>query len=179
MDARRRRIEPGVAREMGEAAARIACDEPEFAAAPRVGLYAAKGGEVQTRALFEALGNEGCERIFPRVRGHALEWASLGSWGELEPGRFGILEPPGDSVDAPGPSDFVCVPGLAFDAEGWRLGRGGGYYDRAFPASRPGPRLVGLAYAFQVIAAVPHDSRDRRVDAIVTESEWLWTREMR
>jgi 5-formyltetrahydrofolate cyclo-ligase len=63
---------------------------------------------------------------------------------------------------------------MAFDRSGWRLGRGGGHYDRAFSESPGDPWLVGVGYAFQWIAEVPHDSRDRRVDAIVTENGWVW-----
>ena len=57
---------------------------------------------------------------------------------------------------------------LAFDLAGGRLGQGGGYYDRAF-ASDGGPLLCGVAYAFQLIDAVPCNSRARRMDAIVTD----------
>jgi len=63
----------------------------------------------------------------------------------------------------------VLLPGVAFDAQGNRLGRGGGHYDATFPVGEPGPLLIGLAWSFQLIPAVPHGSRDRRVDAIVTE----------
>ena len=73
------------------------------------------------------------------------------------------------------PSDVVLLPGLAFDRRGGRLGRGGGHYDRAFASRGPGPWLVGLGYSFQWVDEVPcDDSRDRRVDAIVTENGWVW-----
>jgi 5-formyltetrahydrofolate cyclo-ligase len=65
----------------------------------------------------------------------------------------------------------VLVPLLAFDRRGWRLGYGGGYYDRTLRALRAeGPLLaIGLGYAAQEVAAVPHDEKDERVDLIVTE----------
>ena len=70
----------------------------------------------------------------------------------------------------PGPGDVVIAPGVAFDAEGWRLGWGGGHYDRAFPPeAAEAPLLFGLAFELQVVESVPHGSRDRRMDAIVTE----------
>jgi 5-formyltetrahydrofolate cyclo-ligase len=71
-------------------------------------------------------------------------------------------------------NDVVLLPGVAFDRNGWRLGRGGGHYDRAFPPGAESPWLVGVGYSFQWLAEVPHDSRDRRVDAIVTEHGWVW-----
>jgi 5-formyltetrahydrofolate cyclo-ligase len=67
----------------------------------------------------------------------------------------------------------VLVPLLAFDREGYRLGYGGGFYDRTLMALRAaGPVLaVGLAYAAQEVPAVPRDANDRRLDWIVTEAE--------
>jgi 5-formyltetrahydrofolate cyclo-ligase len=70
----------------------------------------------------------------------------------------------------PGPGDLVLVPGIAFDAQGYRLGHGLGCYDAAFPPGAASPPLLfGVAYEFQIVESVPHGSRDRRVDAIVTE----------
>ena len=69
---------------------------------------------------------------------------------------------------------FRLLPGLAFDCRGGRLGRGGGYFDRAFPPGTDAPRLIGVGYAFQVIQRVPSHSRDRYVDAIVTEQGLRW-----
>ena len=68
----------------------------------------------------------------------------------------------------------VLVPGLAFDRSGNRLGRGGGDYDATFPPGEVAPRLVGVAWEFQLVTDVPHGSHDRRVDAIVTERGWVW-----
>ncbi len=65
--------------------------------------------------------------------------------------------------------DLVVVPGLAFDAQGNRLGRGGGYYDRFLRRLRRGATTVGLAFDVQVIDAVPADDRDFSVEMIVTE----------
>ena len=81
-----------------------------------------------------------------------------------------MLEPPSGAAVRPAAGDVVVVPGVAFDRAGGRLGRGRGYYDRAFPVGEAdAPRLVGFAYAVQLVEHVPCDSRDRRVDAIVTE----------
>lgn len=143
---------------------------PELRAAPRVALYAATAEELPTRSVFEALGAHGCRRLLPRIRGDALEFAIVEAWSELRPGRFGVLAPTADRpAERPGPGDVVLLPGLAFDRSGRRLGRGGGYYDRTFPVA--GPFLVGLAFHVQLVDCVPCDSRDRRVDAIVTERE--------
>ena len=70
--------------------------------------------------------------------------------------------------------DLILVPGLCYDREGYRLGFGGGYYDRflaAFGARGSGrrPLLVGLCYAFQVVDALPSQDWDRPVDCLCTE----------
>ena len=74
----------------------------------------------------------------------------------------------------PDPSWLVLVPGLAFDAHGGRLGRGAGYYDRALSGSAGvRPVCFGFGFAFQVVAEVPMESRDRFMDAILTEQGLL------
>ena len=83
---------------------------------------------------------------------------------------YGVTEPLGDAaVVVP---SILLVPLLAFDAAGWRLGYGGGYYDRTLAALRAdGPvRAIGIAYDGQEIAAVPHAGHDQRLDAVLTEA---------
>jgi 5-formyltetrahydrofolate cyclo-ligase len=163
------------AAEAARAASRIAArllGEPVLRSAPRVALYAALADEVPSRPLFEALVAAGKSCLFPRAQGpHALAFARVTDWSELRPGRYGVLEPPaGAQAVALSEGDLVLVPGVAFDRAGHRLGRGGGFYDRAFPAGAPGgPRLWGIAYGFQLVDAVPHGPRDGRVEAVVTE----------
>jgi len=160
----------------GRAVAAQLLAEPAILDAARVALYAATEDELPTRPLFEGLAATGADRFLPRVRADALEFVAVESWDELRPGRYGVLEPPADRrPEALGADDVVVVPGVAFDASGNRLGRGGGYYDRAFaPGTPAAPLLVGAAYAFQVLDSVPHDSRDRAVDAIVSEVGLRW-----
>jgi 5-formyltetrahydrofolate cyclo-ligase len=174
MAARRRGVATEVAGAAAEAVAAAVAGDARVRAAGCVGLYADSDGELPTRPLFDALGALGLRRLLPRVRDGALEWGEIGAWEDLGPGRWGISEPAGASVRPPGEGDVVLLPGLAFDAAGHRLGRGGGHYDRAFPRGGSAPWLIGVGYAFQCIDAVPHDSRDRRVDAIVTEQGLVW-----
>jgi 5-formyltetrahydrofolate cyclo-ligase len=177
MASRRLGIAPGVAAAAGEAVARFVGEAPEVLRARRIALYAAAPGELPTRSVFERLVADDRPMLLPRARGGSLEWALVQDWDGLVPGRFGVPEPRGPEVSAPGPGDVALLPCLALDLAGWRLGRGAGFYDRAFPASRPGPLLVGSGFEFQRVEVVPHDSRDRRVDAIVTERGWRWCRE--
>ena len=67
--------------------------------------------------------------------------------------------------------DVLLVPLLAFDRAGYRLGYGGGYYDRTLAALRAKKRIlaVGLAFAVQEVAQVPHEDFDERLDFVLTE----------
>jgi len=170
---RRRRVSPAEAAHAGAALASAVLAESRVRRAARVALYAAFDGELPTRALFDALGSLSIARLLPRFEGGAITWARAADWQDLAPGAFGILEPkaPPEPLDT---NDVVFVPGIAFDRRGGRLGRGGGHYDRAFPPGAQAPWLVGVGYSFQWVAELPHDSRDRRVDAIVTEHGWVW-----
>jgi len=173
----RRAVPPGDAARVASRIASLLVAEPVVRSARRVALYAALSDEVPSRPLFDALVALGTPCLFPRVlEKHALAFAVVADWSELRPGRYGVLEPPAQAaVTRPEEGDLVLVPGVAFDREGNRLGRGQGCYDRTFPASasRP-PLLIGVAYQIQLVEAVPHLETDRRMDAVVTELGLHW-----
>ena len=84
---------------------------------------------------------------------------------KLKAGKFGIPEPEEGEERT---CEVALCPLLAFDEGGYRLGYGGGYYDRYF-ALHPEVLRVGLAYAGQAVAALPHGEYDVRLDAVITE----------
>jgi len=84
----------------------------------------------------------------------------------LHHGRFGIPEPMGVSYEGPAP-DLIIVPGVAFDKELNRLGRGGGYYDRFLKRFRKAAKYA-VAYDFQIVEKVPAASFDMKMDAVIT-----------
>ncbi|WP_299956238.1 5-formyltetrahydrofolate cyclo-ligase [uncultured Modestobacter sp.] len=104
------------------------------------------------------------------ARGRQLGWA----WwsGVLTTGRFGLLEPPGEPLPPAtlAAADVVLVPALAVAADGTRLGRGGGWYDRALPHARPDAVLVAVVFDEEVVGHLPAGEHDRRVSAVVTPS---------
>jgi 5-formyltetrahydrofolate cyclo-ligase len=106
-----------------------------------------------------------------------MDFFSCAGRGDLRPGPFGIDEPDPDraaGANIPPPS-LMIVPGVAFDSRGFRLGMGGGYYDRF--SSRDlfaGALRLGLAFAFQVADRVPREDWDLLVQAICTEKGLLW-----
>ena len=110
------------------------------------------------------------------IDGGRLEFAPVEHWGDLKPGRYGLAEPTSRAIEGHWRlGDVVLVPGVAFDHEGGRLGRGHGYYDRTFIDLAPGePWLLGCAFELQMVERVPMESFDRWVDGIVTESGIRW-----
>ncbi len=168
----RRGVAPAEAAQAGRAAASALIDLELAGRAARIALYAALPGELPTRPLFDAVVERKGAALLPRVvEPLGLEFFAVERWEELRPGSFGVLEPArGGSAVRPTTGDLVVVPGVAFDEAGYRLGHGKGYYDRAFAAELgDAPTLVGFGYEFQIVDSVPHDHRDRRMDAIVTD----------
>jgi 5-formyltetrahydrofolate cyclo-ligase len=156
----------------GQAAARALMDLELAGRAKRIALYAALSYELPTRLLFDAVVEKTGAALLPRTEDPlGLEFFAVARWEDLRPGTFGVLEPRNDGTAVRlMPGDLVVVPGVAFDEDGYRLGHGKGYYDRAFAAELgDAPTLVGFGYEFQIVDAVPHDHRDRQMDAIVTD----------
>ncbi|MBI5429449.1 MAG: 5-formyltetrahydrofolate cyclo-ligase [Nitrosomonadales bacterium] len=95
---------------------------------------------------------------------------------DVAPGSWGIREPiveRCDRFDALGKLDFVLLPGVAFTRAGERLGYGGGYYDKLLARMPHQPVLVAGAFAMQVVADIPQESTDRKVEWLVTENETI------
>ncbi len=92
---------------------------------------------------------------------------------DLEPGHFGVLEPTASTLRPIDPQliDLVIVPGLAFTKGGYRIGYGGGYYDRFLPTLEQEHVTIALAMDFQIVDSLPIDHYDIPVDLIVTESQ--------
>lgn len=94
---------------------------------------------------------------------------------DLVPARMGIREPQphGRRPARVDRLDVVIAPGVAFDSAGRRLGYGGGFYDRLLPRLRAGTPVIAVAFATQVVDAVPATARDVPVDVIVTEARTI------
>jgi 5-formyltetrahydrofolate cyclo-ligase len=136
---------------------------PLATAARRPASYAAQGAELDPVAIEKIMG----AHAFPRVSGDTL-FFHLAEWSALTPGFGGIPEP---AANAPLVTpDLVLVPLLAATHDGRRLGQGGGFYDRTLRRLRAETRLVavGLAWDVQIIADLPVDSWDERLDYIAT-----------
>jgi 5-formyltetrahydrofolate cyclo-ligase len=127
--------------------------------------------ELDCRPLLLALHRAGHPVGLPVIarRGEPLAFRLWQPERPLIAGTYGIAVPPDDApVVVPA---LVLAPLLAFDAAGYRLGYGGGFYDRTLEKLAAGGNVVavGVAYAAQEVPAVPRGPHDRRLDWIITE----------
>ncbi len=138
-----------------------------------IAVYLPIHGEVDTWPIVHALWHRGTRVLAPRCR-HAcpgaMDWHRISSPADLSPGSFRIPEPdPNHAPQITEPPELVLVPGLAFDRAGFRLGYGGGYYDR-YLAAHPQVWRIGLAYDFQLVDALPAAPWDEPLHTILTPS---------
>ena len=150
-----------------------------FAQVPTVATYLSMPSEPGTGPLIEALLARGTHVIVPvALSDGSLDWVSYEPDGGLSQSTLGVPEPVGPrlGIDAIAGAGLVIAPALAVDHSGWRLGRGGGYFDRALGRARGGgtSRLRGavcaLVYADELLPVVPHEDHDVRVDLVTTEA---------
>ena len=134
-----------------------------FKTAQRVALYAPDTRlEIDfAQALMEAYPEK--QYAFPLVKGQDLVFCEVPHYEALKPGSFGILEPvPGEILED---LDCIFVPGLAFDAQGFRLGRGGGFYDRLLATQKS--FTIGVIPYWAFVYQVPREGHDEKVDRVL------------
>jgi len=155
---------------------------PVWSCYPTVFLFLSMNSEIDTQPLLESALKDGKKVFAPKISfvpndAEKLVFYSITSAeGPWEKGAFGIREPVAGGEPA-GSEDFpalIVVPGLAFDRNGNRLGKGGGYYDRFLgELDTEGRRYtaIGLCMDFQVAAFVPVGEKDRKMDWVLTQNE--------
>lgn len=145
---------------------------PEVAGARRALGYAAIGSEVDLDPLLRAWLQEGVAVHLPFVDGDDLGIAPVADLdADCVPGWGGVREPDpaARSPADPHALDVAVVPGVGFDEDGYRLGYGGGHFDRLLarlPAATP---VIGVAFSAQVVRRLPTGAHDVPVDVLVTE----------
>lgn len=136
-------------------------------------------GTARTVALFAALPDEpdtapllarwfGRKRILvPRVEGEVMRFYEYDP-EQMERGAFGIAEPQAAEAVDPAEIDFILVPGTAFAADGSRMGRGRGFYDRFMAQEGFRAYKAGVCYPHQLLGELPVEPHDVRVDLVCT-----------
>ncbi len=137
-------------------------------------LYVATKLEVQTQEIIKSAHQDKKNIFIPLIiRGSHNLFPSLVKDFEKEliRGDLGIFQPSKEfyRICPPDILDLVIVPGVAFNVQGYRLGRGGGYYDRFLSQLEPRTISVALAFEMQILEEIPVEEKDIPVDYIITE----------
>lgn len=125
--------------------------------------------EVKTRDFISAALQREKTICLPKIAHGKMIAVEVNSLKGLKKNAMGILEPEGKAVED---MDLILCPGLAFDLKGYRMGYGGGYYDR-FLETHPDPVTLGLGYDIQLVPEVPHESFDIPLDYFLSESYFI------
>jgi 5-formyltetrahydrofolate cyclo-ligase len=159
------------------------CASARWTRARSVVLYMPIRGELDTGLLLARAWAESKRVLLPRCvagRRGEMELVACAGAAELAPGSYGILEPlpslPAIDLEDPEQAPHLLLaPCLAVDRQGYRLGYGGGYYDRLLRCPALQTSLcVGLIYAMQLVASLPVESWDACLHGACTEEGFLW-----
>ncbi|HOI88335.1 MAG TPA: 5-formyltetrahydrofolate cyclo-ligase [Lentimicrobium sp.] len=144
---------------------------PQFCTAEIILAYWSFGGEVHTHDLIRKWA--GSKRIMlPSVNGDEMVIKQYEGERRMTAGDlYGIPEPEGTVFTALEKIDLIVVPGIAFDRNRNRMGRGKAYYDRFLTGTNA--HKAGICFNFQLFDRIPADSNDVRMDMVITESELI------
>jgi len=160
--------------EKSEAIRQVVIATDQFHESSVIALYSPIRHEVDTEGIFHAARRLGKTTAYPLVsrERHALRFFSVDEPDRLIPGTYGIKEP--DAYNAPEIAvhelDMILVPAVLLDMNGFRLGYGGGYYDRLLSDPSMRAHATAVVYDFQVVRRLPRQDHDVPVDRIITEN---------
>jgi 5-formyltetrahydrofolate cyclo-ligase len=140
---------------------------PEWRGASTVGLFASMPEEP---GVLELMRVPNKTFVFPCIRESGLVWRAAKEKEDLipvQPGMPLLKEPHGGPVVAEEDIQLLLVPGLAFTRQGLRLGRGGGFYDRALERFPKSTLRAGVCFAFQLLETLPAELHDQPVDLVL------------
>lgn len=137
-------------------------------------FYYSKENEVDTRLMIEKSIKDGKRVILPKIINGELFPIQIEDLDNLREGPYGIKEPSdAEGVDL-SEIELIFVPGIVFDKKGYRIGYGGGYYDRFLSKLPSNTIKIGLAFSEQIIEQIPHEDWDIRMDILVTDKEVIY-----
>lgn len=138
-----------------------------FKKASCVALYHAIPGEVQTSEFINRW-YKSKRILLPLIVGDDLRLLLYEGAESLTEGQYGIMEPKEDCMELPDEEiDMIIVPGVAFDRDRNRMGRGRGFYDRLL-ARIEAPK-IGICFEFQITDNIPVEPFDKKMDLVITE----------
>jgi len=138
-----------------------------------IAVTVSQGAEIDTREIIEQGWKENKTVVVPKClpKEKQLNFRKISSYNQLETVFYGLLEPKIDETAAVGKEeiDLIIVPGLLFDRDGYRIGFGGGYYDRFLKDAEA--LKMAQAMDIQIAERIPHEKHDIPVDIIMTPTE--------
>ena len=142
---------------------------PEIESASTIASYISYEYEPSTVEINEAFLRNGKTLVLPRINGDQLEWVTWDGNPEKLIAKKKISEPTGQRIADLSSIGAIIVPALRIDQSGFRLGQGGGYYDRALPQLQAWK--IGLVYAGELNSeALPREAHDIPLDAAASPS---------
>lgn len=169
----RRKLAALTAKERAEKSRQIAIaisELPEWKRAKTVALFAPMHDEPDVELLWKKIRAGKKTAIYPRIDGDRLSWFTVSEPRELAVSRWDLREPSTyASQIAISEIDFMLVPGIAFSSSGERLGRGGGFYDRALADDTFRALKIGVCFDLQRVEELPVESHDCPMDIVVSE----------
>lgn len=151
------------------------CAHPLFLTSQNIACYLAQTNEIDSIPIINAIWQAKKNCFLPVLnQNKELKFSSYNPDDELKLNRYQILEPAQATFFPTEQLDLVIVPLVGFDAQGNRLGKGGGYYDRTFSfrltSADKKPFLLGLAYQIQELNPLPADLWDVKLDGVLMET---------
>lgn len=150
---------------------RLIADSASFRYAETILAYSPRENEIDIRPVLLHALSLGKRVALPRCVGeHRMNYHYVTALDELAPGSYGILEPAAEAPifeEDPGHSSLCLVPGVVFDVHGYRIGYGGGYYDRFLHGFHGS--VAGLIYRDFIIPSLPRGRYDRALPIMITE----------
>ena len=133
--------------------------------AKSVFVFISYRSEVDTKGIIEDILADGKKLLVPLVKGSQMIAVEVKGIDDLGPNKMGILEPKSgeEVIDV----DLTITPGLAFDKAGYRLGYGGGYYDKFF--AKVDTIRMGIGYYDQFVESLVHEDYDKPLQYLLTD----------
>jgi len=169
---RLRAMRRGLSQEEQRRASETACGRitalPAYERARCVMAYIACRGEMDLAPVIRDILSSGRTLALPRCEAPGVMTARrIASLSQLVPGAYGLMEPDADcAVVPPEEIGLILVPGVAFDRACYRLGQGGGYYDRFL--TKTNAVRAGVCHGMALMDCVPREAHDMRMDAVIT-----------
>jgi len=143
------------------------CDCDYYRQAASIYAYLPYNQEVRTWEIIRRAWADGKRVAVPKVYGDTMKFLWLENFEEIAPGGWDIPEPTFDEPEADDEKALILMPGLAFDPMGYRVGYGGGFYDK-YLEKHPQHKLVALCYPFQMFDFLDVEAHDVPVDLVIS-----------